>query len=135
MSGRNIFLSYSHNDSEIALDFYDKLKKHGLTVWMDKKDMSLGTSWTSAIENAIDNASVIVFLITPNAKDSQWIKEEVKLARSKGKAILPVYLEGDIPESLTEHQMLDLSAIALSDDFENRLDDMLEKMDLNQYAG
>jgi hypothetical protein len=108
----HVFLSYSHRDTEIMRRVRGDLVAHELTVWNDE-NLNPGTpSWKNAIEKAIENTGCLVVLLSPDAKESEWIEREVDYARACGVAILPVLALGDeqnaIPFELINIQRVDI---------------------------
>ena len=71
----NIFFSYAHQDKALR----DKLVKHlsllqrqGLiTNWHDH-EISAGTEWASAVDSNLDNAHLILLLISPDYMNSEY---------------------------------------------------------------
>lgn len=96
-----VFISYSRQDA----DWKDKLTVHlrglenqgSLTVWYDSK-IETGANWKSEIENALNEASMIILLISPDFLASDFIqKEEVKRALDRkerdGVKVIPIVIK------------------------------------------
>ena len=50
-----VFISYAHTDgAELALRLQQDLAACGFDVWLDKRRLTGGASWTVQIERAID---------------------------------------------------------------------------------
>ncbi len=60
----HIFISYAHEDEDVAAILYKRLKESGLNVWWDKKSLIPGEDWRIAIEKAIQQAQMVVILIS-----------------------------------------------------------------------
>ncbi len=108
----HVFLSYSHKDMAIMRRVRDDLRAAELTVWNDE-NLTPGTpSWKNAIEKAIENTGCLVVLLSPDAKESEWIEREMDYARACGVPILPVLAWGDernaIPFELINVQRVDI---------------------------
>jgi TIR domain-containing protein len=100
----HVFLSYSRKDAAMMSRVCADLRAAELTVWTDE-ELTPGTpSWKRAIEQAIENAACVVVLLSPDAKDSQWIERELDYASARSLPIFPVLTRGDerdaIPFSL-----------------------------------
>src|SRR5437588_527463 len=100
---RKVFISYSSQDRVPVERLVEKLKAEGLDVWTDR-EIPPGQDWQSAIEAALDEASVLLLVVSGNGQGSQWQQVEFGMAlRSKGqsrKTVIPVLLSGTDRTSL-----------------------------------
>lgn len=86
----HIFISYSHTDSvEVARKLADALREAGVSAWIDQ-EIPLGQNWSEALEQAIEQASAFLVVLSPGARSSRWVKEEIAHAQKLGKPILAV---------------------------------------------
>jgi hypothetical protein len=111
---KHIFLSYSRADSEMMRRVRDTLTGEGLAVWTDES-LTPGTpSWQSALENALDGAGCVVVLLSPDARKSQWVANELSYASAHGVVIFPALIRGEekdsVPLQLINAQRVDLRA-------------------------
>jgi hypothetical protein len=111
---KHIFLSYSRADAEIMRRVRDTLTGEGLAVWTDES-LTPGTpSWQSALENALDGAGCVVVLLSPDARKSQWVANELSYASAHGVVIFPTLVRGEekdsVPLQLINAQRVDLRA-------------------------
>ena len=83
----DVFLSYSRKDSVAMRQVQEVLRAAGLAVWTDEGLESGTQSWRSAIEEAIEQASALVVLLSPNAKASRWVDNEVGYAQTHEKRV------------------------------------------------
>ena len=100
MEKLNVFLSYAHEDEAMKKEL-DKslimLKRSGkIKLWQDKKIMP-GDEWNKAIIKALNNANIILLLISVDFNNSTYIWEkELKIAmqhHNEGKArVIPIIL-------------------------------------------
>jgi hypothetical protein len=74
-----IFLSYSHKDSEIKEELdthFAPLKRSGkVQVWNDR-DISLGEEWNAEILRELEEANIILLLVSANFIASNYIWEK-----------------------------------------------------------
>lgn len=113
MARHHIFLSYSRQDSDIVFKLHDQLEAEGLSVWIDREGIQPGTpSWRKTIQDAIDNASCLLVVLSPDAKESHWVGEELNYAQTQGKRIFYALARGDertaIPFGHSAAQWVDL---------------------------
>ncbi len=73
----------------------DALRDAGLSVWTDE-GLELGReSWQDAIAEALKQAHAMVVLLSPNAAQSTWVKNEIGFAQTLNKRIFPVLIVGE----------------------------------------
>ena len=107
------FISYSRRDAEVMLRIVSYLRGEGLKIWIDNEKLVPGTPiWEREIEKAIDAAYAIVVVLSPDAKESIWVLNELTLADEYKKRVFPVLVRGDfrdsIPFRLVTRQFVDL---------------------------
>ncbi|MEZ4709939.1 MAG: SUMF1/EgtB/PvdO family nonheme iron enzyme [Caldilineaceae bacterium] len=94
----DIFLSYSRQDAQIMQRIYADLRAAGFAVWIDE-GLEPGTPhWQAAIEEAIRQARYMVVILTPSAKASPWVNNEIAYAQAHGRPVLPVLASGDFKD-------------------------------------
>ncbi len=78
------------------------LRKQGVTVWVDNEKLIPGTPiWEEEIEKAIKTAETVVVVMSPDSKNSEWVRREISLADQYRKYILPILVRGDEDSSIT----------------------------------
>jgi predicted regulator of Ras-like GTPase activity (Roadblock/LC7/MglB family) len=114
----HVFLSYSRKNTEAMQRIDLLLRKQGIPTWMDHQ-LSPGTrQWKIAIERAIEESSVVLALLSPEAKQSEWVDRELEYARMQHKTVIPVIVEGD-PQSSVPFELITSQWINLvGDNFE-----------------
>ncbi|MBD3338652.1 MAG: TIR domain-containing protein [Candidatus Lokiarchaeota archaeon] len=76
-----IFLSYAHEDAEIAEKIYTDLAKYGLNVWFDSNSLLPGQRWKVEIEKAIKNSTHFIALISDCSVNKRgYVQKELKQA-------------------------------------------------------
>jgi hypothetical protein len=101
MTQYDIFVSYSHRDSQLAQSLYSKLTNAGLRCFMAEKDIAAADLWESRIRDALRSAQRILLLITPNSKDSHWVVAEAGAAWALGKQLVPALAYVDESKLIT----------------------------------
>jgi TIR domain len=87
-----LFISYSRRD-KMAGDVCDWLTSRGYTIWRDTSSIPGAADYRASIEQGIRNCDMFVVLLSPNVmKNPAKVTEELQLADSKDKPILPVFL-------------------------------------------
>jgi HEAT repeat protein len=87
-----IFISYSRKSRDFAENVKNRLERAGLETWMDG-DIRAGKEWRLQIDEAIKNAFVMVVIMTPEAKASEYVTYEWSFAVGVGIRLIPVKQE------------------------------------------
>jgi tetratricopeptide (TPR) repeat protein len=86
----DVFISYASEDIAFAQELNDHLVNEGFKVWFDKTRLSPGFDWYKEIEQGCENSRVILPVMTPRWKNSEWTKFETYSAE----AVFPILFEG-----------------------------------------
>ena len=110
-----VFISHSHQDK----DFVDKLATHLIKanahVWVDRWEIKVGESILNRVQNVIDGASAVLFVLSKASVKSEWCKKELSAGlmrelEEKSTIVLPVLLEKcQIPPFLKEKKYADFT--------------------------
>ncbi|NER78789.1 MAG: TIR domain-containing protein, partial [Leptolyngbya sp. SIO1D8] len=88
---QDAFISYGRTDSRaFAAKLNQRLIEEGLEVWFDFDDIPFGVDYQKQIDDGIDKADNILFIISPHAINSPYCGLEVELAVKRGKRIIPL---------------------------------------------
>jgi TIR domain len=96
-----MFISYAHDDVDLARAIQERLEAAGFKVWIDEGALRAGDSLIQSIATAIHEMEFVVALITHASVDSRWCQHEIRLAMTsglnrEGVKVLPVRV-GDVP--------------------------------------
>ena len=95
--GRDLFICHASEDKgSVARPLAGILISHGLTVWLDELELSVGDSLNSRIEAALTHSCFGVVVLSPAFFAKEWPKRELSglVAReiaTGAKVILPVW--------------------------------------------
>jgi len=105
---RQVFLSYSKQNSVFAELVKLKLEREGMSVWIDNISVSSGTPWRRAIDAGILESDVVVILFDSFSVKSLYVTYEWAFALGSNKSIIPVLVEDcDIHARINVLQYLD----------------------------
>lgn len=95
MSKPTIFFSHSSRDKrELALlkDLFVQKTGGSIDVFLssDGQSIPLGRNWVHRIQEALENASIMIVFVSPNSIRSNWIFFEAGYAYSKKIRVVPV---------------------------------------------
>ncbi len=72
-----------------------QLENAGYTVWLDQQDIPGGSDWHRVIGEAVKSCRALIALINSKYLSSVHCKNELYMANSCSKPLLPVLLEGN----------------------------------------
>lgn len=104
-----VFLSYARDDAAKAGVLALALEGAGHTVWWDSQ-IKGGTEYSREIEEALDDAEVVVVLWSRQSVDSAWVRDEAAAGRDRGR-LVPIRLDATSPPmGFRQYQNIDLSS-------------------------
>lgn len=109
----SIFLSHTSIDKPFVEKLARDLKRIGVNVWFDKWEIKVGDSIILKIEEGIWENEFLGIVLSPEALNSEWVKNELKTAlalqkETKKVFILPIYYRNcEIPDFLIDRKFAD----------------------------
>ena len=101
-SPKHVFMSYSRRDEAVMRRVTGFLRKQGINVWVDNEKLVPGTPiWEAEIEKAIKSTSAVIVILSPDSKNSEWVRREITLADQYHTRIFPVLVRGDEDSSIS----------------------------------
>lgn len=94
-----VMISYAHHDKHVARRLAADLQGEGLDVWLDEREILVGDSIHTKVEEGVTNCSFLIVLLSPASSNSAWVREEVNAVRVREKdsgkiILLPAILDG-----------------------------------------
>ena len=114
-----IFLSHSSGNNAEAIGLRDWLIGHGWNdLFLDldpERGLKAGDRWQAALKQAAERCELVIFLVSPEWRASEWCVAEFLLAKNLNKRIFgvivdPIPLEKLPVEMTGEWQLVDLTA-------------------------
>ncbi len=93
-----VFISYAYLNKDLADDVVQKLESNGVACWYAPRNIAPGQEWVTAINDAIEEASIFLLLYTEQSNESRQVANEVALAFNAGKILLPLRMS-EVPMS------------------------------------
>jgi len=87
----DLFISYASPDLELAQALQRRLTDEGFSVWFDKARLNPGCDWHKEIEAGCEAARVILPILTPRWKQSEWTRYETY----GHDLVIPLVFEGE----------------------------------------
>lgn len=74
------FISYAHEDKELAQALADALRARGCRIWIDVEKMRTGDDLVERIAEAIDSVDFLLAIVSEESVQSSWCKRELAIA-------------------------------------------------------
>jgi hypothetical protein len=128
---KDIFISYSRRDQEFVTRLAYDLNEQVAFVWFDRSTIQPGQKWHDEIMEGIQECKAFILVLSPDAMESRYVREEVNKALELGKAIFPVIYRpanwtGQFEALVREVQTLDLRSGSYTDNFQKLVDGLIE---------
>lgn len=104
------FISHSRFDGDFAELLQLRLEKEGYSAWIDTDRLVPGVDWRQEIDDAIKSAPAVVAVMSPEARESEYVTYEWAFAWGCAKPIIPLMLrQTPLHPRLATLQFLDFS--------------------------
>ncbi len=121
-----IFLSYARKDGTAYCErLYNQLTAQQYLVWRDTRDLDPFTGFDAEIEQAIEKATHLVVIITPDVKrENSFVRLEIAYALMYRKRIIPLLFPGGHrPITIVNNTFIDFS------DWDRAYGELLARLD------
>lgn len=127
------FISYSRQDLSFTQRLIRDLQPH-VNIWVDKIGLQAGTpDWENALRDAIQKANGVIYVASPTARQSTFVRDELAVADMEKKPIYPIWAFGSderrmdsFPMGLGFIQAVDMR----EDAYANGLTELVEQLKL-----
>jgi Protein of unknown function (DUF3105)/TIR domain len=100
-----IYVGYSQRDRAYAEALAQHLGARGVVVWYDQR----GEIFDPFVQQAIDEASVVIVVQTPTSAESPAVTQQLQYAASRGKQLVALLLEpSTTPPALAAAHVVDV---------------------------
>ena len=86
----HIFISYHHGDGDFAEVLINRIEKAGFETWVDNDRLHAGEDWRAEIDQAIKAALALMVIMTPEARNSEYVTYEWAFAWGAGVKVIPI---------------------------------------------
>lgn len=125
LMAHDVFISYSHKDSNIADAVCNRLERGGIRCWYAPRNIQPGHEWAEDIINALGQSKIMVLIFTDSSNDSTQVKREVSTAVSSGVTIIPFKCTDSEPSGSMQYY---LSTLHWMDAMTDTLDASIAKL-------
>ena len=91
--GSDVFVSYASQDAAVANSIVENLEKQGVRCWIAPRDVVPGSLYADEIVRAINEAKVLVLVLSEHAIGSPHVGKEIERASSKRRRIIALHTD------------------------------------------
>lgn len=110
-----VFIAYTKEHEILKKQLRIALSRFAITTWTHQYDIEKGSNYLDAIQKGIAQADNFIYIISKETVQSEYCQQELELAISFNKRIIPLLLEpvekNKLPVSIQELQYIDFSDI------------------------
>ena len=107
---RLVFLSHSKVDGDFAELLKYRLEQSGFHAWIDMDRLAPGVDWRQEIDDSIRRCLALIAIMSPDARNSEYVTYEWAFAWGTNKRIIPIMLrETPLHPRLATLQYLDFT--------------------------
>src|SRR5688500_1101629 len=128
---KDIFIYYYRRDQELVTRLAGDLDAQLAGEWFDQSTIQVGEKWHDEIMEGIRECKAFILVLSPDAAESKYVREEVSKALELGKTIFPILYRsgkwtGEFESLVKEVQTLDLRSGSYTDNFQKLVDGLIE---------
>src|SRR6266498_3589813 len=128
---KDIFISYSRRDQEFVSRLASDLNAHVAFVWFDRSTIQPGQKWHDEILEGIRECKAFILVLSPDAVESRYVREELNKALELGKPIFPVIYRpakwtDEFASLIKDIQTIDFRSGSYTDNFHKLVDGLAE---------
>lgn len=86
------FISYTHGDAEFARRLAKDLESLDVAIWLDERELSIGDSIISGVEEGIEKCRWMIVVLSPEALKSNWVLRELRAGLTRELSESAVYV-------------------------------------------
>lgn len=105
-----LFFSYSRGNLLVVRSVAAELRRLGYRTWLDLESLRPGERWREAIERAMAASHAMVYCVSRLSLESAWTGVELRAARERGLAVVPLLVDDTaverLPPELGELQLI-----------------------------
>lgn len=99
-----VFLSYNHDNKELAGEIGKLFNKLGLEVFLAHEDMVPSVEWRQEILKHLESCAVLVAIVTNEFLEPTFANQEVRIVIGKGKPPISLRFAEELPGFLDNYQ-------------------------------
>ena len=125
----DVFISYSRLDKEKADIVCEYLDKYGIRYWIDREGVHHGNNFKEEIIDAIESATILIFISSVNSNKSPNTVKEVSIAEKYNKVVIPIRIDDSAYNRSLEYDLCNKDWMDFQEDMD--LEESARKLNEN----
>ncbi len=125
----DVFMCYDEKHRPQMFQIRHALMQHGITTWVDQRDIKKGAQFEEAIQQGLENTDNLLYLITPESQKSVYCQQEIDTALRFNKRIIPLLIE-KVPDEEIREEIRYFQYV----DFTDNIDKNIEELSKNEKS-
>ena len=135
----DVFISYSHRDTDVVVALDTTLRLNGLRVFLDTRDITLGDRLVEAVFDGIATARAQLVVLSESSIASNWVRDELAAGRTRAIEgdfrVIPILVDRcTVPAALAHLKYLDLRDWLTDRSFRHGMSELLASLGVPAYA-
>ncbi len=132
-----VFISHSEKDNVMVEKVGKSLMREGLTIWTNRTDIKTGAQFQDEINQGIEGADNVVYLISADSIQSKYCQDELAHAFVHNKRIISLLIEAidfeQLPPKLRALQFIDFTGHEDAEKYRIATDKLLKALNQDTY--
>jgi len=132
-----VFISHSEKDNVMVEKVGKILMREGFTIWTNRTDVKTGTQFQDEINQGIEQADNVVYLISADSLQSKYCQDELAHAFAHNKRIISLLIESidfeQLPPKLRALQLIDFTGHEDAEKYRIATDKLLKELTQDTY--
>ena len=112
-SDKFVFISYSTQNQEYAETMRVLLKENNIKTWMAPYNIPAGAEYAEVINEAVENCSCVLLVLSEKAQKSPHVKSEIRIAFDLDKPIVSIHIDGSTLTSAFKYYLGNKQIVSL----------------------
>jgi len=125
----DVFMCYDEKHRPQMFRIREALMQHGITTWVDQRDITKGTQFEDAIQQGLERTDNLLYLITPESQKSIYCQQEIDISLKLNKRIVPLLIE-EVPDDEIREEIRYFQYV----DFTDNVDKLAEELSKNEKS-
>lgn len=92
------YVCHHLSDEDFMVRLRDDFQSTNVSLWTNETDLMPETqAWKDQVVGAIENATCVLFMVSPQSLEASTVEFEIRTAQLLNKPIIALHIEGDLP--------------------------------------
>ena len=108
---KDVFISYSSKEMQIAKKIKQKLEFNNISCWMAPDSIPAGSDYANEIYKAIKGCEICLVILSKNSQISKWVPKEIDIAINEDLIVIPYQIDDANMDEKFEFRLINCQKI------------------------